>query len=177
MNSDRLSSLKSSLAPNIDAAIILDSANKRYLTGVNTDDAGTLIINKNSAHFIIDSRYIEVVERSVAKDINVILQKELYSQIAEIFSEQNIKSYSLEIQKTSISIAEKLKKEIKNAVLDLTYDVGEAISELRSVKDQTELELIKTAQKITDDAFEYILTKIKDGKTEKTREGATSTAH
>ena len=167
MNSDRLSRLKSSLAPNIDAAIILDSANKRYLTGVNTDDAGTLIINKNSAHFIIDSRYIEVVERSVAKDINVILQKELYSQIAEIFSEQNIKSYSLEIQKTSISIAEKLKKEIKNAVLDLTYDVGEAISELRSVKDQTELELIKTAQKITDDAFEYILTKIKDGKTEK----------
>ncbi len=167
MNNNRLLRFKNSLAPNVDAAIILDNTNKRYLTGVNTDDAGTLVVTKNSAYFIIDSRYIEVVERSVTKDIKVILQKELYVQIAEIFSEQNIKSYVLESHKTPVSVAEKLKREVKNAVLDLSYDVGEAISELRSVKDRTELELVKTAQKITDDAFEYILPKIKEGKTEK----------
>ncbi|MBQ7800574.1 MAG: aminopeptidase P family protein [Oscillospiraceae bacterium] len=167
MNNNRLSRFKRSLAANIDAAIIFDNANKRYLTGVNTDDAGTLIVTKNSAYFIIDSRYTEVVERSVNKDINVILQKELYFQIAEIFSEQNIKYYSLETQKIPISVAEKLKKEIKIATLDLSYDAGEVISGLRSVKDQIELELIRSAQKITDDAFDYILPKIKEGKTEK----------
>ena len=45
--------------------------------------------------------------------------------------------------------------------------LGEKIRELRSVKDGAELELIKSAQKITDDAFEYILSKIEEGKTEK----------
>ena len=167
LNNSRLTNFVNLIPENIDAVIIFDSANKRYLTGVNTDDAGTLIVTKNSAYFIIDSRYIEVAERSVDKDINVILQKELYLQIAEIFSEQNIKYYSLETQNTPISVAEKLKKEIKNASLDLSYDAGEVINRLRSVKDETELELIKAAQKITDDAFEYILTKIKEGKLEK----------
>ncbi|MBQ8869359.1 MAG: aminopeptidase P family protein [Oscillospiraceae bacterium] len=167
MNNSRLLKLIKTIPENIDAVIIFDSANKRYLTGVNTDDAGTLIITKNSAYFIIDSRYIEVVGCSVTKDINVILQNELHSQIAEIFSEQYVKSFSIETQKTPISVAEKFKKEIKNATLDLSYDAGEAINKLRSLKDQTELELIKAAQKITDDAFEYILPKIKEGKTEK----------
>ena len=167
LSNSRLTNFVNLIPENVDAAIIFDSANKRYLTGVNTDDAGTLVVTKNKSYFIIDSRYIEVAERNIDPKINVILQKELYNQIREIFSEQNVKSYALETQKTSVFTCEKLKNILESAQLDLSFDVSEKISELRSIKDAAEIEFIRSAQKITDDAFEYILGKISKGKTEK----------
>jgi len=166
LNNTRLDSLKSLISDSVDAAIIFDCANKRYLTGVNTDDAGTLVVTKNNSYFIIDSRYIEVAERHIKNGINVVLQKELYEQISQIFTENSVKSYALEMQKTPVSVLKWLKEAV-NADFVSDFDAGEKIAFLRSVKDNGELELIKAAQKITDYAFEYILGKITEGKTEK----------
>ena len=72
LNNTRLDSLKSLISDSVDAAIIFDCANKRYLTGVNTDDAGTLVVTKNNSYFIIDSRYIEVAERQIKNGISIV---------------------------------------------------------------------------------------------------------
>ena len=167
MKNSRLANFREKLADKVDAAIIFDSANKRYLSGVNTDDAGTLVVTKNGSFFIVDSRYIEVANRYIDSGIKVILQTELYEQIGEIFLQNNLKTYALETQKTPISVLNRLKEKITSADFVCNLDAGDKISELRSVKDDAELELIKFAQKITDEAFDYILGKISEGKTEK----------
>jgi len=167
LNNIHLPEFMSVLPLNVDAAIISDPANKRYLTGVNTDDAGTLIVSHDSAFFIIDSRYIEAVERTVDPNIKVMLQQDLFAQISDIFSKQNLKSVCLETQKTSVALCEKLKSKLSDVVIDLNIDAGDVVNKLRSVKDNLELEYIKQAQKITDNAFDYILGKIKEGKSEK----------
>ncbi len=166
MKNNRLTNFKALFTDNIDAAIIFNNANKRYLSGINTDDAGTLIVTKNESYFIVDSRYIEVASRCIDNEIKVILQQELYEQISQIFSENNVKSYALETHKTPIAVLNKLKETV-NAGFVSEFDAGEKIGELRSVKDDTELELIKSTQKITDNAFDYILGRICEGKTEK----------
>ncbi len=167
MKNSRLANFREVLADKVDAAIIFDNANKKYLSGVNTDDAGTLVVTKNGSFFIVDSRYIEVANRYIDSDIKVILQADLYEQIGEIFSQNNIKTYALETQKTPISVLSRLKQKLENAEFASDFNAGEKISKLRSVKDDSELELIKSAQKITDEAFDYILGRIGEGKTEK----------
>ncbi|MBE6788255.1 MAG: aminopeptidase P family protein [Ruminococcaceae bacterium] len=167
MNNIRLTDLISNLPQKIDSCLIFDNANKRYLTGLNTDDAGTLIIGRNSSFFIIDSRYIEVAKRCISSDIEVVLQQNLFEQINEIFSMQNTRSYCIETQTTSVFLCEKLKKTIKSSSLDLSVDAGEIVSKLRAIKSFDELENIKTAQKITEKAFDYILGKIKEEISEK----------
>ncbi len=166
MKNNRLADFKASFSDSVDAAIIFDNANKRYLSGVNTDDAGTLIVTKNESYFIVDSRYIEVASRYISSEIKVVLQKDLYEQISQLFSENNVKFYALEIQKTPISVLNRLNEIVKTEFVS-HFDAGEKISRLRSIKDNTELEFIKSAQKITDDAFDYILGRIHEGKTEK----------
>ena len=166
LSNNRLTDFKASISDNVDAAIIFDSANKKYLTGVKSDDAGTLIVTKNKSYFIIDSRYIEVAHRDISSGINVVLQGDLYKQISQIFCENNVKSYALETQKTPISVLNKLNETV-DAYFDSSVDAGEKIAHLRSVKDDTELTHIKSAQKITDDSFDYILGCICEGKTEK----------
>ena len=167
MKNTRLNRFIDSLKINIDAAVIMDAANKRYITGLNTDDAGTLVVTRNKSYFIIDSRYIEIAQTSIRDNIEVVLQQELFSQISDIFTQNSVKSFCLENKKTSVWLCEKFKKLIESAKCIISVDAGEIINSLRSIKDDTELEFIKRAQSITDDAFDFILGEIKEGKTEK----------
>ena len=161
-----LEKFMSVLPENIDVAIVLNASNKLYLFGVDTSDAGTLIVTHNRAYFIIDSRYIEVCKRFESDKMQVILQKELFSQIKEICYQNNVKSVGVETQTMSLALYKKLNNYLGN-IIDANVDVGNIIAELRAVKTLPEIEKIKAAQKITDDAFKYILGKIEVGKSEK----------
>ena len=154
------------LPSDVDAALVFDRANRYYLSGVDTDDAGTMIITRNSAYFIIDSRYIEVVSNNANDGINIVLQKDLYAQINDILSNENAKTICIEKNIISISQYEAIKSKL-SCKIELNADCGKIISKLRMCKTSFEIDKIKTAQKITDKAFEYILGKIEEGKSEK----------
>lgn len=167
MDKTALNKIQSNLPDNIDAALISNSANKRYFTGVNTDDAGTLVVCKEKAFFIIDSRYYEMVNSCISKDFIVILQDDLFSQINKLFSENNVKSYCIEKQYTTITAFEKIKSALSKYTLNNDYELYDYIIELRSIKNDNELDYIKKAQSITEEGFDYILGKISHNKTEK----------
>ena len=167
MDKTALKKIQSILPNSIDAAIINNNANKRYLTGVNTDDAGTLVICREKAYFIIDSRYIEVVTNSVSDLFTVVLQDELYTQINEIFVQNKVQNYCIEKQCTTISSFEKISNSLSKFTLNNDYDIYNDIIELRSIKCNCELDFIKKAQEITEKGFDYILGKISQNKTEK----------
>ncbi len=161
-----LEKFMSIIPENIDAAIVLNASNRRYLFGVDTSDAGTLIVTHEKAYFIIDSRYIEICKRFENDKMHVILQKDLLSQIKEICVQNYVKSIGIETQTVSLSLYKKLCNCLGN-IIDTNVDIGNIIMGLRSVKTLPEIEKIKAAQKITDDAFQYILGEIRVGKSEK----------
>ena len=103
----------------------------------------------------------------MSSEISVVLQKDLYSQILDIFEQNHVRNYCIEKQTVSVSLLEKITTVLSDFKLNNDIDASEIINNKRSIKNIFEIEKIKKSQEITDKAFNYILGKIKEGKTEK----------
>lgn len=148
---------------NFKAALVTSEANKYYFTGTQTPEAGTLIILPSGAYYIVDSRYIEVAQNNITS-AKVILQDKLYSQVNEILKENGTDEVWVE---DSLTIGELngLRKCLSaNIITDSPLTA--IVAKQRSIKDEKEQEYIRTAQKLTDEAFEFICTQLAPGKRE-----------
>ena len=148
-----------------EAAIITGGADRFYFTGFNSS-AGTLIITRGRAFFLIDFRYFEKAKQ-VVKSAEVILLSNLYNQINELLNGENINTVYLDIAEVNIEAFLNLKNALSPIEVSSSNKISKVITELRSVKDSFEIENIKAAQSITDEVFSYILNKIELGKTER----------
>lgn len=138
-----------------DCAVITDRANVRYLSGF-TGSAGYLIISEKENLLITDFRYIEQANIE-AKSFEVINLKD--------FNEKDYgnRFLSTAFENESVSYMEYLKIEgnFKNL-----KPLNKQLLKMRSIKDAKEIECIRKAEKIGDDAFSYIMSIIKPGMTE-----------
>lgn len=147
------------------AALIISPENRRYFTSFPSSD-GYLLVNADRAVFITDGRYIEAAEKS-AKNCEVILQNRIFPQIAQILKEMNCSHLLVEASRMTLDFYNSLKGSAKNIKILTDTSLNSMINAFRSVKTDEELECIKSAQKITDDAFSHICSFIKEGITEK----------
>ncbi|MCH5191318.1 MAG: aminopeptidase P family protein [Oscillospiraceae bacterium] len=147
------------------AALIISPENRRYFTSFPSSD-GYLLVNGERAVFITDGRYIEAAENS-AKDCEVVLQERIYPQIGQILEEMGCQNLLVESSRMTVSVYNSLKGVLKKTSISTDDALDKMINSLRSVKTAEEIESIKAAQKITDDAFTHILGFIKPGVTER----------
>lgn len=147
------------------AALIVSPENRRYFTSFPSSD-GFLIVNADRAVFITDGRYIEAAEKG-AKNCEVVLQKRIFPQIAEILADMKCGHLLVESSRMTLDFYNSLKGAAKNIAIHTDTCLDSIINALRSVKTEKELECIKAAQKITDDAFTHICGFIKEGVTER----------
>ena len=160
----RIDKILKNLPSDFEALLITSSANKFYFLGMDSHDAGKLLIVKNKAYFIIDGRYLEVFKKNVTH-AEIILQGKMYEQIDEILKANNVKNLHIDDTLT-LSEFNTLKEKLNyNFITDDT--ATKAMQECRNVKEEIELDCIYKAQEITDKAYEYMLTKLQVGKTEK----------
>lgn len=160
-----LVNLMSKLPEGMDAAIITSDENRRYFTGMKSS-AGTLILTRKTAYFIIDFRYIEKA-KTVITDFDVILQEnDIHKQIDEIFSKNNVKTVALESDCVTISQYKKYCDKLSSYEFSNSCELSDTIANLRSIKSPQEIEYITKAQEITDKAFLHIINYIKPGMTE-----------
>lgn len=164
MISKRIEFLQSKLLKG-EAALITSPSNRFYYTGFESSD-GFLLVTKNTAWFIVDFRYIEKA-KSVIKSCNVALLKKLYEQIKDIFNNDAVKTVYLETENLCLDTFSKLKKNLSEFSFSRENKLDKITEKQRSIKSTGELELIKKAQKLTDDTFSYILNNIKAGRTER----------
>ena len=144
--------------------LIQNPLNLRYFTGSDID-TGTLVISPQKASFITDFRYIEVAKKHfAATDILVVLQAKLNENIKALF-EKNTQKLFVETDYQTIS-KQAFFDELGIAV-DYSDFLEHEIGALREKKSEWEIEKIRQAQKITDDAFSHILKFIKVGAKEK----------
>ena len=149
-------------AKEYDAVIITSPVAKRYLTGFECGDAGTLLITAQDAYFIIDARYFEAAERDVSS-AKVLLQNKLYDQITQLLGGASKAAVQSEITCRSL---EQMRSALVGVTLSPCEAVDKAIERMRTVKTQAEIDNIINAQRIAEKAFSHILNFIREGVTD-----------
>lgn len=164
MTEKRISNIQNKLCRD-EAFIIYYGPNRFYLTGFNSS-AGVVVVTPKSAVFIIDFRYYEKAKRLV-KSCDVILTDKIWQQITDILKKDKIKKVYTENRTISLLEFAALKKNLSGFDISDDAVMDDYIYSLRSVKSEVELCLMRQAQALTDETFEYILDYIRPGKTEK----------
>ncbi|GAE87639.1 aminopeptidase P family protein [Acetivibrio straminisolvens] len=143
----------------IDAAIIAKNANYFYLSGF-TGSFAYLVITQNDAVLVTDFRYREQARVQAPLFQIVEYNDNIYSFLNEIVKSKGIEILGFEED----YITYRKFKEFENKFSVKELKPLEGIAEvMRMKKDQRELEIIKKAVKIADDAFNHILGFIKPG--------------
>ncbi len=145
------------------AALIFSQANRFYLSGFN-NDSGAVLITKNDAVFFTDFRYLEAAKKASA--IRVLDSKNLYGQINEMLKVGGITEILIETDFVSVYKFFILKQNL-NAEISNSGIISKKLTDMRIIKSDKEIALIKSAQKLTDETFNYILPRIASGRTEK----------
>lgn len=148
-----------------DACLILSPQNRRYFTGFPSS-AGVLFITKEQAYFLVDFRYIEKAVKKI-DNCQVVLLTNQKAQLSELCRKHNVKVVAIESARMTVEEADSYARMLEPVKLDKSPELSKAIERLRMIKTPEELARIDEAQKLTDDAFSYILNFIKPGKTER----------
>lgn len=155
----KLGKLRTALAENnLDAILITSPINRRYISGF-TGSAGAVIISEKNAVFITDFRYTEQAEAQ-AEGFNIIEHKEgIVAEIQKQLMGSNIKRLGFEKDHTTYGQYETYKQSFEAEVVPVTG----LVEGIRIIKTSEELEVMKKAAKIADDAFLHIQSFIKPG--------------
>jgi Xaa-Pro aminopeptidase len=158
-----------------DALIVTNMINLRYLTGF-TGTNGYLLVWQSGARFYTDGRYsIQAAEQVTDAEVQIC------SSLAEVTAALSEAASGLGLKKVGYEAAEVTMVSRRGgweppAGLDrLQAAFGDSelvqttrwVEALRAVKDPQEVELIATAARIADEAFGYILDRVKPGITER----------
>lgn len=147
---------------NIDGMLISSPYNRRYLSGF-TGTNGYIIIGKESNTFVTDFRYDEQSKKQCLGFEVVIYAKDINETLLSILNKQEIKNLGFEDSHVTCKQYNKLKQTFNEIELIPT---GDLIEKLRRNKDNQEIDKIRKAACITDEAFSHILNVIKPGLTE-----------
>ena len=161
---NKIEILQSRIEDNV-GAIIISPKNRLYFIHFESSD-GYLLVTKDDAVFITDSRYIEAAEKAKLP-CKVKLQGKIFEDITEFFSEHRIENIMLESGTITLKDYRLYQKHLPELKLSDGDELNDIIDEMRKVKSADEVSNIKKAQAIAEAGFDYICKEIKAGKTEK----------
>lgn len=147
----------------IDGLLITKKENRQYATGF-TGSAGAVLISADQAVFITDFRYVDQAKSQI-KDAEIIMHKgNLEEEVANQVSKLNIQKLGIEENNMTLQQYKNLQKYVQAEMIQ----VCEIIENIRIIKDTPEIEIMKIAANIADEAFHHILTFLKPGISENT---------
>jgi Xaa-Pro aminopeptidase len=150
------------LLEDLDAVLVTDLTNLRYLTGF-TGTNGLALVGKNMRVFLTDFRYVERAEQEVGEgwerpEVGRELMPHVFERIA---------SGRLGFEDGHVSVRQlKQLTEKSPAELELVA-AGDPVETLRRVKDEVELASIADASKLTDDVYRWSIERGLAGRTER----------
>ena len=143
----------------VNAALVITASNTFYLSGYESTNCRILITNDKD-YFFTDMRYLEEAKNAIGDRFEVLLGG--VEEIKGLVDDLGIKALGVEenVSYGEYRSLEELFKGIEFVAVD------EAFSKIRAIKTEREISLIKTAQSVTETAFNEILPFIKEGVTE-----------
>ncbi|MFF0767702.1 M24 family metallopeptidase [Nonomuraea wenchangensis] len=136
-------------AREVPALLVTSAVNVRYLTGLASSNAAVLVRADGSALLATDNRYIG---KARTLGVPVVEASDVAARLAEP---------GAGIEAASMTVA--TYRRLGEGLVPL----GPVVEELRAVKDDAELELLRTACAITDQAFADVSVRIVPGMTER----------
>lgn len=136
-------------AREVPALLVTSLVNVRYLTGLVSSNAAVLVRADGEALLATDNRYID---KTRELDVAAVEAPDVAGRLAEP---------GVGIEAAHMSVATFLR------LGDGLVPLGPVVEELRAVKDEAELDLLRTACAITDQAFADVTPRIAPGMTER----------
>ncbi|SMB94771.1 Xaa-Pro aminopeptidase [Desulfonispora thiosulfatigenes DSM 11270] len=146
----------------LDSFIVLNPANRFYLSGFK-GTAGVLLITLKECFLITDFRYIEQAKQEASSYQVIKYELSINATVNEIAQKLHIKKMGFEEDYITYSQYNNLHNELIQISLIATNQVTE---EIRMIKDNEEINNIRKAAAIADEAFTHILNIIAPGKKE-----------
>lgn len=171
LHHERLNKLQSLLSEKgCDGLIIEDQINLYYLTGLNIS-SGKLVVHPQGAHLIVDSRYIEMCKNSSPFPV---LLAENSQTLYNLFSSPELSSLqclAFNSDNTTYGAFLQLQKEIEayNAKTSKNLSlkpIENPTAKLRTIKDPSEISILKEAAKLGSEGFDFICSILKENITE-----------
>ena len=139
----------------LEGVIIAKPENRFYFSGFN-GSSGVLLISMNNARLLTDFRYIEQAGNQAKNFMVVRHGSDLYATLEAEIKQLGLRKVAFEGDFTNWDTYRRLQNII-------TEPFPVHLDELRTKKDQGELEQIRQAVKLADDAFSHVLPYIKPG--------------
>ncbi|GAA0602640.1 Xaa-Pro dipeptidase [Virgibacillus siamensis] len=156
---NKIEKLRKSLGENnLDAILITSPYNRRYITNF-TGTAGVAIVSMNDSRFVTDFRYIEQATEQAADFKIVEHKKPIHQVINEQLKELGVQKVGFEKDHVTFSTYELYEKTMDVKLVP----VSGLVEELRLIKTAEELDVLKQAANIAEDAFSHIQAYIKPG--------------
>ena len=143
--------------------IISNPTNIKYLTGIDAE--GTLLLTRKDNIFITDGRYIEHVH-SILTLYDEIIVYDINDVSVEDYENFFMFCENVGFEEFYVTYAD-YKELIRKYKINNLVETEHIIERQRMIKDKDEISNIEKACEITDNCFEYLLTYIKPGMTEK----------
>lgn len=145
---------------NLDAVLILQPENRRYFAGF-TGSAGYAVVSKSANHFITDFRYAQQSKKQCeGYTVSLTGTDKNWMAILKTFGYGKI---GIEDGYMDAATYLKLKKEMPGADF---IQLGDTLTRIRSVKEEGEIEDLRMAAQIADQAFTHILGVLRPGMSE-----------
>lgn len=148
---------------NLQGLIISNPINIKYLTGIDAE--GTLLLTRKDNIFITDGRYIEHVH-SILTLYDEIIVYDIHDVSVDDYENFFMFCENVGFEEYYVTYAD-YKELIRKYKINSLVETEHIIERQRMIKDKDEISNIEKACEITDNCFEYLLTYIKPGMTEK----------
>ena len=161
----RMGRLRDRLADSgVDAAVIVEPANVRWLTGFAGSNGTVVVLGSGAALLVTDSRYAEQAPAQLAAagcsdEVEVVVARRAAHAVAERLG--GVARLGLE---DSVAWSEQIRW--SEAVDAETVPLTEAVEELRAVKDPSEVARMQAAARIADEALAATEPMLRPGATE-----------
>ncbi len=149
-------------AQQLDAVLLSSRQNKQPHLGISTG-SGYVLISRESAHILVDSRYYADVEaRTQGYQLHLLDATHTLTTIArQIIADEQLQTLGFEGQQVSWETAHRWQSELNAKLVSATPDV------LRQIKTSEEVEKIRLACGIADRGAEHIRRFIQAGMSER----------
>jgi len=147
---------------NLDALLVYDELNQRYLSEFEFSD-GFLLITAENAYLVTDFRYYEMALSSAASGFEVVMPSDRGAFIDNMLNKDKAKRVGFEGGYLSFSAYTSLVE--KHPDFEF-INIGDMLAAMRQIKTADELEKMQLAQNITDQAFSHLLNMITPEMTE-----------
>ena len=147
-----------------DAILVTDEINVRYLTGFN-GDSSYLLVTPDDAVILSDRRY-ETQLAQQCPDWSTLVrgpERKMLDIVVEAIGERAIKRLAIEAESVTVDFYFSLAEKDPSVSL---VRVGDPVGQLRMIKDEGEIAILRRAVWIAERAFESVRAKLRPSLTE-----------